>query len=291
MYTKFITLSIFLILVSLNVSASYFRPHWYGTHQRIEYANEEIIVSKEGLFVKFKGVILIDEEIYNESDWVTFIFSPVLNYPFDKVEYFESHLGLQTSDWGGDDAYTVNKKAKYTVTNNTNLSTRYEYNVSIKDLNGWNKIIFFSNFTLKNRIKKTFEAEYSLLYMSQIETLNKDMIFYFPNKYEVIHYPENCRWESGTKYQTFLISGENAKYPMDFIFRDREEEKAIEVRERSIERLWNYIFAVMSAMLGFSFAILYEHYFRRDKKILGDTKLKHYKNHDSIIINIPKKKK
>ena len=64
----------------------------------MDNADEYVIVSKDGLYVKFKGILLIDNQIYNESDWITFTFSPVFNSRFDKVENFKSYLGLQTND-------------------------------------------------------------------------------------------------------------------------------------------------------------------------------------------------
>ena len=115
------------------------------------------------------------------------------------------------------------------------------------------------------------------------------MVFCFPNKYEIINYPENGKWKYGATHQVFLISGENAKNSMYFVFRDKDEVKSIEERVRSIERLCNYIFAVMSAILGFSLALIYEH-FKKDKKLEGETSVKHYKNHDTITIKILKKR-
>jgi hypothetical protein len=282
----FIILILFILTI-LSINASEFRPGDYWSYQKIDGVDEYITVDNGDLHVRFKGIVLIEGDIYNETDQISFTFSPVFNYEYDQYENYTSYLGLQTYDWGGGESYTINKNANYTILEYPNFS-RFEYEVSLKNLTKWNRIIFFANFTLKNKFRRIREAEYSLFYISNIQTINQYIIFYFPNKYEIINSPDNGNWEYGSMYQSFHISSEYAKNPLYFIFKDTNEMKIIELENRNIERLWNYIFAVVSAILGFSLALIYDH-IKKEKILLGNTNYKQYKNHDSITIKIPKK--
>ncbi len=281
-----ITIAISLILISSSVNASNFRSDYYWPHQTVKHVTESVHVSADGLYVKFEGEILIDNKIHNKTDWITFTFYPGFSHS-DILEDFESSLGLRTHRGG--ERYTINKKTKCKPIEDINNS-RFIYNVSIENLTGWNTVVFSANFTLKNKYKRIREAEYTFSYISSIESENQDLSFHFPNKFEVIHYPNNAIKRYDSNYQRFIIPVEYTKTPIYFVFQDNNELKRIESNIRTTERGWNYLFAIISAFFGFLLAIIYENYFRKDKKIEGNIGIKHYKNHDSIIIKVHKKK-
>jgi len=145
---------IFFILVlvvveTTSVKSSSLDKGWYWPHQTIDTVRKYVELKDKDIYVEYDARISIDNTILNESDWVTFTFSPAL-YDTDKISSFKSSIDLQTSDWGGGDVFIPNRKANYKVTNESN--NYFIYNVSLKNLKGRNSIIFSANYTIENRI-------------------------------------------------------------------------------------------------------------------------------------------
>lgn len=280
LYLRFlICLIIFLLLTIVLVGASNIQRRWYWGHQNIDNVREQIFVSTTRLDVIHKSSITVDNTIHNESDWVTFFFSPTFSSR-DVVENYKASVNLQTQEWGGGDAFQPNKKAVYTFTNTSDF---FEYNVSLKSLKGWNSIIFNTNYTLLGRVYKTGDFDYTFYYITQIDgdTKNINLIFYFPNNFEITAFNGKGEWGYGRSHKDFIVSGEDSKKSLYFVFHDINEEKEFLRKKQKEDRAFANIQLIMGvilgAVLGFFSNIIYDIYkiklktfFRNVLKIIKD---------------------
>lgn len=269
-----------IIVLSASVFASEFYSGWYWSYQNIDYTNEEILVSKNNLDVRFKGSIWINSTITDKHDWLTFGFSPVFNYRYDEYDKFNSSVGFQQDDSNGLTVYDTNRKVDYTVNFNSTFSS-YEYNVSMPSLTGRNHIVYFSNFTLNNKIKKIGKAEYTFYYISQIDSESQSLRILFPNNLKVTHCPENGEIKYGNNYQVFTISGEDAREALYFVFVDTNEKEFLDTTS-------NIIYLIVGAFLGALIGLFIEFYKNRET-VTGKTILENHKDYSVLKIKIPKK--
>lgn len=287
-----ILLNFFLILLFLFIicssfsNASNFYPSYYISNQKINYVNEVIEVGESEIYVKFKGTILVDESIFNESDWVEFTFNPKVNR-FDKLTDYTYSISLQTHEWGGGEVFESNKEAIYTSTGNE--YGNYVYNVSLKSLSGWNSIIFHANYTLTNRITNVHDYEYAFYYRSDINTDDKTRIqYHFPNILEINQVTVDGFWK-GRTLKIFTPSKEEVDKGVYFYFTNLEEKNKAERKEKLISRGIDILLIVIGALISLLAIIVYEN-FKKEKKIFGDINLRNFKKYKRAIIKVYKKK-
>ena len=258
-YTSFITLLIIIIL-SNEIYASELRSQWYWSHQTIDWALENVELKDKTLYIELNAIISIDNSIFNESNWITFTFSPVL-YNTDKISSFKSSVG--------------NANYKQTVEGNNN----FIYNVSLKNLKGRNSIIFNANYTIDNRIFRIKDFTYGFFYQSRIETLNHNIYFRFPNNLEFI---KGCTLSQGSKFQDCSIKDKDTKSIINFVFKDIAEERAAEYDLKKRESIFNVELSILFLVLGILLPLL----INRNRKLFGDIEIKKFKKFQKIVIKI-----
>ncbi len=144
-------------------------------YQIVRLVKENIFIDGRDAHVQFEGEIAIDNSISEKSGFTTFGFNPEF-FQWDVVENYTAYIVL-TDNEGTNYTYYTSDKTPY---------GGYSYNVTIKHPVGWSVINFYANFTLKNRVIKTInDYEYVFFYISQIETDNLIVAYYFPNYYEL----------------------------------------------------------------------------------------------------------
>lgn len=285
-YTKMINklvipLIFWVVFFSLIVHASFIAPQWYWNTQKIQMTNEEVVVSKDSVNVKFRASILVDESAYNYTKWVTFQFSPVFNNRYESVDNYTVSL-----------KYNDGSKTPYREEFDKNY-TRYEYNVSLKPQRSYNEIIFEADYTLRGIVGKLRGTQYLLFYVSEADSNNRDINFLFPYNYEVIKSPNGLESRSWNNNELWTVSNELTKKPLYFVFNDLEEEQRIATENKRNEQIFNVKIALISALFGVVITMvltpLIEKYFRKDKEFFGSAKIKKYNKHDSIRIKLLKK--
>ena len=268
---------LFLVIFSIPIYASYLDPKWYWKYQEIIYIDEIVEINNSEQYIEFEAEILVNDSIYNESDWIIFSFSPYIS-TYDIVKDYEDSITVQNSNWNG--IYT-SKPDNY---------SNYLYNISLKSLTGWNEIIFKANFTLGNRVFKTGDFEYACHYISDTKAKNKGILYLIPNRFEVKIENFGGTTKLGRTYQNFVPYKEYVNDRIDFYLKDKEKEEQVEQDEKIRNRNTSILFLVIGAILSLIVTIVYEKFIKKDKKIFGDIKIKKFKNHKRAIIKIFKKK-
>ena len=192
---------LFLILSLPQSYATYLNVNG-GEDFIIETIEEQVVISKErGLLVQFKAEItIINNQIYDNTDSIIFYFVPYFNSK-ENVENYTYSIRWRTEV---SVPFNADKDANYNNINN--LETDYEYNVSLKGLEGYNSLVFSANFTLADRIKRQREGRYTFFYISRTDAKNYYLSFNFPNKYDVTFYPEAARQRPNTQNTKYQIS-------------------------------------------------------------------------------------
>ena len=269
-----------ILMFPLLANALYFTPGYPHDMQIVGAVNEIVLVSKEQLFINFKGDILIDRAVDNTS-WLTFEFSPEWSHA-ENISGFVSTIKIQSYDRSI--LFDTNLSANYSeIVGNY---SRHKYNVSIDSYDRYFRIIYEANYSVGNVVNRIREAEYSFYFISPSISKNQDISFWFPNKYTVLFRPDGGEMKFGENYQIFLISGIESKKFMYFAFHDEEEQAIIDDRHDS----W---LLLRGALLGAALAILAGlglDYLRKDKVVISNVKVRKYKNHDSVLIKILRKK-
>ena len=277
---------LFAIALPTLVSASELRSQGYYTHQTIDNVREFVELRDKTIYVKLDARIDIDNTIFNDSDWVTFSFSPIL-YDTDRISSFKSSIGLQTSEWGGGDVFIPNNKANYKQTNES--KNYFVYNVSLKNLKGRNSIIFNANYTIENRIFRVRDFIYEFFYQSRVETLNHNTYFRFPNHLEFIRVKDPNKLKQGSGFQDYEVRNDETKEALNFVFEDTNERKSFELQEKKQEGIWDITLIIIGAIIGLLLTVLYENISNKDKRLFGNIKIKKFKRFQKVIIKIFKK--
>ena len=272
-----LTCLLFLVIFSIPVYASYLNPKWYWKYQKIIYVDEIVEINNTGQYIKFEAEILINDSIYNQSDWIIFSFSPYID-TYDIVKDYKDSITVQNSNWNG------------IYTSELDDSSNYLYNISLKSLTGWNEIIFKANFTLGNRVFKRGDFEYACYYISNTKAKNKGILYLIPNRFEVKIENFDGTTILGRTHQKFIPYKKYVNDRIDFYLKDKEEEKQVEQDEKTRNRNTNILFLVIGAILSLIVTIVYEKFIKKDKKIFGDIKIKKFKNYTRAIIKVFKKK-
>lgn len=277
-----------MVILPNEVNASNLRRQGYWTHQTIDNVREFVELKNDKLYIELDATINVDNTIHNESDWVTFIFSPTL-YNEDQINSFNSSVSLQTSKWGGGDVFTPNSKANYTISREEN--SYFVYNVSLKNLKGRNTIIFNAKYTINNRVFRTGDYTHGFFYHSRIDEgiQNHNIYFRFPNNVEVTYIRGGCVLGYGPKFQDCSVRGKEADSVINFVFKDKDEEKQIKAIEKSQERKFNFILTIMSIFAGALITLMIENIFYKKKILFGGIEVKKFKKFQKIIIKIFKK--
>lgn len=273
-----------MVVNTIDVESSSLDKGLYRSHQTIDTIREYVELRDKDIYVKYDARISIDNTILNESDWVTFTFSPVL-YDTDKISSFKSSIGLQTSDWGGGDVFIPNKKANYKMTNESN--GYFSYNVSLKNLKGRNAIIFKTNYTISNRVFRIKDFTYGFFYHSRVEALNNNIYFRFPNNLEFTHIKDRDKLKQGSGFQDYEVTNDETKEVFNFIFDNLTEKENLQFR-RDVKYIG--FGTILGAIVSLLLTILYERIPNRNKLLIGNIKIKKFKNFQRVIIQIFKNK-
>jgi hypothetical protein len=247
MLRKLIVWIAFLVICSTFVTAFDLNLNFPRSHQRVNYVQEEIMINKLSQQVEFKAAILVDDLVYNVSDWVTFDFFPIFSSE-DIVENYQDFVAMQTDEWGGGSVFEFNKNGTYTREYKNDSS--YAYNVSLKELKRWNSIIFKANFTLKNRVIKTGDYRYRFFNVERTNVNNPPLVSYWiPNDFEIKDITVPGSTQYGSKYLIFTPSEGYVDKPVYFLIEDLKEKKDAEFKEKIIDVLINLVFLIGGVLL------------------------------------------
>lgn len=271
-----------LILYSLTTSASHFAPQWYYNYQKIDIAQEEVTLEGNDLKIKFEGVILVDKELYKESDWVVFSFNPKYSV-YNTISDYESSVSLRTGDFSATDPFEPNKEAEYST--ESNEYGIYYYNVSLKSLEGYNYIIFHANFTLKDAIRRIRDYTYRLYYSSETTSNNFYIDYILPSYTDVKDVTVQGEWHYGT-FSRFVPAKEDRNKGVYFLFENEDEKKDAEKQEKDVEEREKIMFLLLGGLFSLVITIVYENLIKKDKKIFGNIEIKQFKKYKRAIIKI-----
>ncbi len=273
----------FIFLGSSLVEASQFTPEYYYTYQSIDEVDERVYVNLSGLYVYFKGVILLNESILNKTDYIVFSFCPKFASS-DTIVNYADYVIIKTPEYRGGTYYGGDKVPEY-VRTETDFG-KFIYNISIASLEGRNYIFFSANFTIKDRILKTRDYDYSFYYFSNIKTVNQNTYYIFPYSLGINRYSIPGVIRPMRDYQSFVPDNENAKELIRFSITDIEGQKRAESREKNISILINLVTGIVFLLIGI-FSSLY----LREKRLYGEIELKKFKEYKRAIIKIYKRRK
>ncbi len=229
-------LVVICLVLSDSVVASQLQPRWYWSHQHVDYVHERVTVSNDLVFVEFEGDILVDDGIHNDSEWITFEFSPLWDKRQERLVSYNSSVQLED----GRTNYRAHK----------DNNSVWIYNVSLRGHPDWNTIHFEANFTIDGKVAKIDDFDYNFFYYSSIEAKNQDLTIIFPFTYEPKYYPPWIEFGFGRTARSVVLMGEDAKKTVYITFQDVN---AMKIADRNRQRLdWavGALLTVVGAILG-----------------------------------------
>lgn len=283
MFKKIILFGLFFIVItSINVQSASLYKHAYSNYQTIDSFREHVRVGKDSLSVEFSARIKVNYLIHNKSDWVSFTFSPTSLRYYENIESYKSSVNLQIPS----SLRNKNFTSKTIFNEDFDNYSQYNYNVTINPLIDNNVIIFNANYTLSGSVHKIRDYEYTFYHVNDIESLNPTLFFQFPNNFEVFRVVAEGSWKPGPNYQIYWVDSKSTEKVMYFVFRDNDEKKQLELKEKQEERRFNIVLSIIFTLFGI---YLGGKIFNKNKKILGNIEVKEFKKFQKAVIKIFKK--
>ncbi len=231
-----ILLIITFVCLSSSVIAASIDTRYGHWRQTVFHIEETVTIGKQSIHVEFKSIIKLDEEIYNESEFVSFAFDPRLHTDDELIE-------LKENIW----AQNFTRSEEYDW---------YVYAINLSDLNYRHEIHFFAEYNLSRPLLKQRDFDYALMYYTNMPREHYTIKFVAPTNLLPIA-PDLNHWRRDRDFNVIENPPEDVGNGWYLLFQDVDEKQEHENIEWWKNFGLNVAFTILGALLGLGFNYLY----------------------------------